>query len=72
MDEVPTDLPSQRETRTHTPGPHQQKMRYVTVGQLGSGQSVTVHKTIDVDSGKFMAVKILEQPTRASKQKKEA
>jgi serine/threonine protein kinase len=44
-------------------------MRYMKVGgKLGSGQFGTVHKAIDVDSGKFMAVKILERPIRASKQ----
>jgi serine/threonine protein kinase len=45
-------------------------MRYVTVvgGKLGSGQFGTVYKATDVDSGKFIAVKILERPTRASKQ----
>lgn len=70
MDEAPTDLPSRRETRPHTPGQRQLKMRYVTVvgGKLGSGQFGTVHKAIDLDSGKFMAVKILEQPARKSKQ----
>jgi hypothetical protein len=70
VDEAPTDLPSRRETRPHTPGQRQLKMRYVKVvgGKLGSGQFGTVHKAIDVDSGKFMAVKILERPTRASKQ----
>jgi hypothetical protein len=70
VDEAPTDLPSRRETRPHTPGQRQLKMRYVTVvgGKLGSGQFGTVHKAIDVDLGKFMAVKILERPTRASKQ----
>jgi hypothetical protein len=68
VNEAPTDLPSRRETRPHTPGQRQLKMRYVTVGpQLGSGQFGTVHKAIDVDSGKFMAVKILQRPTRASK-----
>jgi hypothetical protein len=36
--------------------------------KLGSWQFGTVYKAIDVDSGKFMAVKILERPTRASKQ----
>jgi hypothetical protein len=69
VDEAPTDLPSRRETRPHTPGQRQLKMRYVKAGpKLGSGQFGTVHKAIDVDSGKFMAVKILERPTRASKQ----
>ena len=46
-------------------------MRYVKVvsGKLRSRQYRTVHKAINVDSRKFIAVKILEQPTRKSKQK---
>jgi hypothetical protein len=53
----------------HTPGQRHLEMRYMKVGpKLGSGQFGTVHKAIDVDSGKFMAVKILERPTTASKQ----
>ena len=56
-------------TASHTPGPQQLKMRYVKVGgELGSGQFGTVHKAIDVDSGKLMAVKILHRPTRASEE----
>jgi serine/threonine protein kinase len=44
-------------------------MRYVIVGdRLGSRTYGTIYKAIDVDLGKFMAVKILEQPTRALKQ----
>jgi serine/threonine protein kinase len=48
-------------------------MRYIKVvgGKLGSRQFGTVHKAIDADSGKFIAVKILEQPTRKSKQEEE-
>jgi hypothetical protein len=44
-------------------------MRYVTVvgGKLGSGMYGTVYKAINVDSGKFIAVKVLERPIRASK-----
>lgn len=70
VDEAPTELPSRRETRPHTPGQRQSKMRYVDVvgGKLGSGQFGTVYKVIGVDSGKFMAVKILERPSRKSKQ----
>ena len=68
--ELPTALPSRFETRVHTPGQGQLKMRYIKVvgGQLGSGQFGTVHKAINVDSGKLMAVKILERPSSASKQ----
>jgi len=43
-------------------------MRYVKVAELGSGQFGVMHKAIDVDSGKFMAVKILQKPAGASKQ----
>lgn len=40
-------------------------MRYVKFGgPLGSGQFGTVYKAINVDSGKFMALKILQRPTR--------
>jgi len=58
VDEAPTDLPSRRETRPHTPGQRQRqlKMRYVVGGMLGSGQFGEVYKAIDVDSGKFMTV----------------
>lgn len=70
VDEAPTELPSRRETRLHTPGQRQLKKRSVAVagGKLGSGQFGTVYKAIDVDSGKLMAVKILQQPTTLSKQ----
>ncbi|KAI4119822.1 MAG: hypothetical protein LQ338_007227, partial [Usnochroma carphineum] len=67
---APTALPSRQGTKPHTPGSPQLKMRYVGVvgGVLGSGQFGIVLKAIDVDSGKFMAVKILQRPRRASKQ----
>ncbi|KAI9777857.1 MAG: hypothetical protein M1839_008534 [Geoglossum umbratile] len=69
MDNAETVLPSRRKTGTHTPRQLQLGTRYVTVGgRLGSGAYGTVHKAIGVDLGKFMAVKILERPTRASKQ----
>lgn len=55
-------------TVLHTPGQRKLKMRYVKGEMLGSGQFGEVRKAIDVDSGKFMAVKILERPTRVSKQ----
>jgi hypothetical protein len=45
-------------------------MRYVKVVRdpLGSRQFGTVYKAIDVDLGKFMAVKIMQRPARISKQ----
>ena len=70
VDEAPTDLPSRRETRPHTPGSLQLKMRYVTVGkEIGSGHFGRVHKAIDVDSGKVMAVKIMRRPVKISEQR---
>jgi len=69
VDVSPTDCLSRWETSPQTLGQQQLKIRYVKVGpELGSGQFGTVHKAIDVDSGKVMAVKILEQPTTASRQ----
>jgi hypothetical protein len=70
VDETPTILLSQWKTRPYTLG--QLKMRYVKVGApLGSGQFGAVHKAIDVDSGNFMAVKIIERLASASKQEHE-
>jgi hypothetical protein len=61
IDDLPTILPSQRETRVHPAGHQQLMLRYVLMGDaLGSGQFGTVHKCRDVDSGKLMAVKVLE------------
>jgi hypothetical protein len=61
IDDLPTILPSQRETRAQTPGLIQRKLRYTSLGgALGSGQFGTVHKCIDVDAGTLMAVKVLE------------
>lgn len=69
VDEAPTHLPSQRMTRIHTPGASSLKMRHMTVGNpLGCGEFGRVYETIDVDSGKFMAVKKINQPTRKSKE----
>lgn len=68
FDEGDTEPPSRRETRPHTAGPRQ-KMRYATIGPpLGSGQFGTVHKAVDADTGKLMAVKILRRPVAASGQ----
>jgi hypothetical protein len=58
VDEAPTVLPSQRVTRIHTPGERKLRIRYKNLGSpLGWGQFGIVHKCIDADSGKFMAVK---------------
>jgi hypothetical protein len=69
VDEAPTILPSQMVTRIHTPGERKLRMRYKNVGPpLGSGQFGIVHKYIDTDSGKFIAVKILTRPRGKSQE----
>jgi len=64
LDDTETVMHSERETRLHTPGPQQLKIRYLRIGTpLGSGQFGTVHKAINVDSGKLLAVKIIQRPS---------
>lgn len=62
VDEMPTVLPSRCATRVHTPGDRQLTIRYAEGCQLGSGQFGTVYKATDVDSGKVMAVKVINRP----------
>lgn len=67
-DELETLLPSQMQTRIHTPGLPQLKMRYMKIERLGSGQFGVVYKAIDIDTGRLLAVKIFQQPEHASKE----
>ena len=62
-----TVLLLRRQTRPHTTGPRQPRMRYQKMRDqpLGSGQSGHVYEAVDVDTGKLMAVKIVKRPTRA-------
>ena len=70
IDEMDTVLPSRRHTRPHTPA--QPKMRYAIVGDiLGRGSFGEVYRAVDIDSGKLMAVKVLNQPVCATKRKQE-
>ena len=72
MDETDTVFPSRRETRIHTPGTRQLKMRYMTIGDmLGAGQFGEVYKAVNVDSGKLMAVKMLKLPDDATKKQRD-
>ncbi|KAI1655128.1 kinase-like protein [Daldinia decipiens] len=60
LDESITASSTQRQTRVHTPGARQLKMRHVKENTLGSGEFGEVYKAIDVDTGMFMAVKVLK------------
>lgn len=72
IDEADTHLFSGRETRLHTPGPRQLKMRYVKIGdKLGAGAFAEVFKAINVDSGELMAVKILKSPVGKTEKDRE-
>ncbi|KAH7134620.1 kinase-like domain-containing protein [Dactylonectria estremocensis] len=55
-----TALPSRMGTRVHMAGPQKPRIRYRISGDpLGSGRFGTVYPAINVDTGRFMAVKIL-------------
>ena len=49
IDEVDTVLPSQRQTRIHTPGSNQLRMRYVKMGKLGAGAYAEVYKVCTLE-----------------------
>jgi serine/threonine protein kinase len=50
-------------TRIYTPGKQKLRIRYKNIEPpLGLGQFGIVYKCIDVDLGKFIAVKILKRP----------
>ncbi|KAJ5158879.1 uncharacterized protein N7500_008530 [Penicillium coprophilum] len=66
-DGVESGSPSQMQTRIHTPGPRQLRMRYMKCGRLGAGQFGTVYKALNLDTGRFLAVKIIQKPEDASK-----
>ncbi|KAH8727584.1 kinase-like domain-containing protein [Phaeosphaeriaceae sp. PMI808] len=69
VDEAPTVSLSQRAMRIHTLGERNLRIRYEKVGSpLGSGQFGVVYKCIDVDLGKFMAVKVLTRPPGKSQE----
>lgn len=60
VDEAATALPTPRETRIHTPGAPR-TVRYIKELEIGTGQFSTVYKALDLDTAKFMAVKIMKR-----------
>lgn len=67
-DELETALPAQMQTKIHIAGPRQLKMRYMKFGKLGFGQFGAVYKGLDIDKGRFLAVKMLQQPKQPSEE----
>lgn len=61
LDEPPTIAPSRRTTRVHTPG-NPERIRYSKRVKLGSGAFGEVWKVANVDSGDYLAVKLVERP----------
>ena len=62
VDEADTTAPSRMETRIHTAGSRQPKLRWKQMGEsLGAGQFGIVVKGLDLDSGKIMAVKLMSR-----------
>ncbi|KAH9904820.1 protein kinase-like protein [Xylariomycetidae sp. FL2044] len=57
-----TELPSQLQTRLQTAAPRRY-IRWAHIDRLGSGEYGRVYKSVDVDSGKLMAVKELRRPS---------
>ncbi|KAJ2994079.1 hypothetical protein NUW58_g1652 [Xylaria curta] len=64
-DDVPTELPSHRETRLHTNG-EQPRIRWIDQGVVGSGVYGDVRKGLNVDDGKWIAVKTMKKPENES------
>lgn len=60
--DLDTLLPSRSQTTVHSPRPEGPTMRYLKLDRLGSGTFGTVSQALDLDTGRFMAVKILHQP----------
>lgn len=61
LDEPPTIAPSRRTTRVHTPG-NPERIRYSKREKLGSGAFGEVWKVANVDSGDYLALKLVKRP----------
>ena len=69
--DVDTVLPSRLQTRIHTPGFPQHKIRYGVVQSLGSGQCAEVRKVVDAYTGQLMALKTVKNDGGLSAEWKE-
>lgn len=62
VDDADTVPPTRAATRIHTPA-RDHRIRYAKIPpQLGAGTYGAVHRAVDVDSGKLIAVKTVKQP----------
>ncbi|PGG99052.1 serine/threonine protein kinase [Blastomyces parvus] len=68
IDESDTILGSRRVTRPHTATQGSLIMRYSILSIIGSGAFGQVHRAVDMDSGKLMAVKLLTPPGNRSEE----
>ncbi|WEW58107.1 hypothetical protein PRK78_003574 [Emydomyces testavorans] len=59
VDDVLSDVPSQRVTRIHTMGERQPKIKYVTIELIATGAFGSVYKALNLYTGSLMAVKTL-------------
>jgi hypothetical protein len=68
MDDRPTEFSSRRASRFHTPGDKKLNIRHERVGNapLGSGSFGTVYKCLDLNSGTYMALKVLRRSEEQS------
>lgn len=71
VDEPNTVLPSRVETSVQTLGNLQRTLRYVGLEALGQGAYGEVHKAVDIDSGRLVAVKIVRLPAKDVKREVE-
>ena len=63
VDEAPTEVPSARLTRIHTPSNRGSRLRCARMNQLGQGQFGQVYRAIEAETGRAMALKVVNRPT---------
>ena len=62
VEDTPTVPPTRRVTRIHTPARGLLKIRYKTLRKLGQGTFGEVMRVVNIDSGAYMALKLIPWP----------